>query len=283
MQLIQSPEEILAKVKELRREELSIGLVPTMGALHLGHKALCDQSLKDNDITITSVFVNPTQFNNPEDLARYPKTLEEDMQKLKAWGVNIVFAPSEKEIYPKPPTVRLNFGKLEEVLEGKYRADHFNGVGIIVMKLLNLVAPARAYFGLKDFQQLLIVKELVSNFSVPTEIIGVPTQRLSNGLAISSRNQNLTNEGLEIASNIYKGLNMARELILDKKGISETIRLTDQFYDSVEGLEIEYFEIVNSDTLLSEDIPEKGALLLSVAGYVENIRLIDNLYLQPDR
>lgn len=282
MQLIQTPEEILAIVKELKKKGLSIGLVPTMGALHLGHKALVDQSLKDNDITITSVFVNPTQFNNPEDLARYPKTLEEDTKKLTSWGVNFVFAPDEKNIYPKKPTVKLNFGRLEEVLEGKFRPGHFNGVGIIVMKLLNLVLPDRAYFGLKDFQQFLIVKELVTNFSVPSEIIGVPTQRHTSGLAISSRNQNLSARGLEIAANIYKGLEMARELILDKKGISETIRLTDQFYDTVEGLEIEYFEIVNSNTLLSEDLEQNGSLLLSVAGYVENIRLIDNLYLQPD-
>ena len=282
MQLIQTPEEILAIVKELKKKGLSIGLVPTMGALHLGHKALVDQSLKDNDITITSVFVNPTQFNNPEDLARYPKTLEEDTKKLTSWGVNFVFAPDEKNIYTKKPTVKLNFGRLEEVLEGKFRPGHFNGVGIIVMKLLNLVLPDRAYFGLKDFQQFLIVKELVTNFSVPSEIIGVPTQRHTSGLAISSRNQNLSTRGLEIAANIYKGLEMARELILDKKGISETIRLTDQFYDTVEGLEIEYFEIVNSNTLLSEDLEQNGSLLLSVAGYVENIRLIDNLYLQPD-
>ena len=282
MQLIQTPEEILAIVKELKKKGLAIGLVPTMGALHLGHKALVDQSLKDNDITITSVFVNPTQFNNPEDLARYPKTLEEDTKKLSDWGVDFVFAPDEKNIYPKKPTVKLNFGRLEEVLEGKFRPGHFNGVGIIVMKLLNLVLPDRAYFGLKDFQQFLIVKELVTNFSVPSEIIGVPTQRHISGLAISSRNQNLSAKGLEIAANIYKGLEMARELILDKKGISETIRLTDQFYDTVEGLEIEYFEIVNSNTLMSEDLENNGSLLLSVAGYVENIRLIDNLYLQPD-
>lgn len=282
MQLIQSPDQMLAEVKSLKRKGLSIGLVPTMGALHLGHKALVDQSLRDNEVTVTSVFVNPTQFNNPEDLARYPKTLEEDMKKLKDWGATIVFAPDENAIYPRKPTIRLNFGRLEEVLEGKFRPGHFNGVGIIVSKLLNLVLPDRAYFGLKDFQQFLIVKELVANFSVPAEIIGIPTQRHSSGLAISSRNQNLSDKGLEIAANIYKGLEMARELIQSKKGIRETIRLTDQFYDKVDGLEIEYFEIVSAETLLSEDIAQNGPLLLSVAGYVENIRLIDNLYLQPD-
>ncbi len=282
MQLIQSPDQMLAEVKSLKRKGLSIGLVPTMGALHLGHKALVDQSLQDNDVTITSVFVNPTQFNNPEDLARYPKTLAEDKKKLEEWGVSIVFAPDEKAIYPKNPTIKLNFGKLEEVLEGKFRPGHFNGVGIIVSKLLNIMLPERAYFGLKDFQQFLIVKELVANFSIPTEIIGIPTQRHTSGLAISSRNQNLSKQGLEIAANIYKGLEMARELILDNKGISETIQLTDQFYGKVEGLEIEYFEIVSAETLLNEDISKNGSLLLSVAGYVENIRLIDNLYLQPD-
>ncbi len=282
MQLIQSPDQMLAEVKSLKRKGLSIGLVPTMGALHLGHKALVDQSLQDNDVTITSVFVNPAQFNNPEDLARYPKTLAEDKKKLEEWGVSIVFAPDEKAIYPKNPTIKLNFGKLEEVLEGKFRPGHFNGVGIIVSKLLNIMLPERAYFGLKDFQQFLIVKELVANFSIPTEIIGIPTQRDTSGLAISSRNQNLSKQGLEIAANIYKGLEMARELILDNKGISETIQLTDQFYGKVEGLEIEYFEIVSAETLLNEDISKNGSLLLSVAGYVENIRLIDNLYLQPD-
>lgn len=282
MQLIQSPDQMLAEVKSLKRKGLSIGLVPTMGALHLGHKALVDQSLQDNDVTITSVFVNPTQFNNPEDLARYPKTLAEDKKKLEEWGVSIVFAPDEKGIYPKNPTIKLNFGKLEEVLEGRFRPGHFNGVGIIVSKLLNIMLPDRAYFGLKDFQQFLIVKELVANFSIPTEIIGIPTQRDTSGLAISSRNQNLSKQGLEIAANIYKGLEMARELILDNKGISETIQLTDQFYGKVEGLAIEYFEIVSAETLLNEDLPKNGSLLLSVAGYVENIRLIDNLYLQPD-
>jgi len=283
MQLIQSPDEILATIKALKNKGLSIGLVPTMGALHQGHKALADQSLQDNDITVTSIFVNPTQFNNAEDLAKYPKTLEQDMDRLNTWGVDIVFAPQEIDIYPKQPSIKLNFGKLEEVLEGKFRPGHFNGVGIVVMKLLNLVQPERAYFGLKDFQQFLIVKELVSNFSVPTEIIGIPTQRHSSGLAISSRNKNLSEKGLEIATNIYKGLELARELILDKKGISETIQLTDQFYDKVDGLEIEYFEIVDSETLTSDKISENGSLLLSVAGYVEEIRLIDNLYLQSDR
>ncbi|XOV92881.1 MAG: pantoate--beta-alanine ligase [Bacteroidota bacterium] len=282
MQLIQSPGEILAKMKALKRDALRVGLVPTMGALHEGHKALVDQSVKDNDITVTSIFVNPTQFNNPEDLARYPKTLEADLHKLKEWHCDIVFAPNDQDIYPKRPIIKLEFGKLSEVLEGEFRPGHFNGVGIIVMKLLNLVMPDKAYFGLKDFQQYLIVKELVANFSVPSEIVGIPIQRLKSGVAISSRNQNLSSEGLLVAANIYRGLEKARELILGNRSITDTINLTKDFYRSIAGLEIEYFEIVDPETLQKTDKWNHESILLSVAGYVEGVRLIDNLYLQPD-
>ncbi len=282
MQIIHPPHEILVKVRALRQEGLSVGLVPTMGALHEGHQALVERSTKENDITVTSIFVNPTQFNNPDDLAKYPKTLERDVEKLNQWGCDIVFAPHEKQIYPSAPSVGFDLGKLNEVLEGKYRPGHFNGVGIIVLKLFNMVMPDRAYFGLKDFQQYLIVKELVFNLSFPVEVIGIPTVRLESGLAVSSRNQNLTAQGLQTAANIYQGLVRAKALISENRGVDETIRLTRQFYDHVDGLDVEYLEIVNPDTLLPVETNDKKTLLICIAGYVESVRLIDNLYLQPD-
>ncbi len=282
MQIIKSNSQLLASIYELKRHGRSIGLVPTMGALHEGHKALVDQSVLNNDVTVVSIFVNPIQFNNPEDLAKYPKTLAGDLAYLKTWGTDLVFIPDEKEVYPKQPTIRLEFGRITELLEGKYRPGHFSGVGIVVMKFFNVVKPDKAYFGLKDFQQYLIIKQLVENFSLPIEIIGVPTQRLQSGVAISSRNSNLSEDGLQTAASIYSGLCKARELILDKKSISETIQVTQQYYNMVKDLEIEYFEIVDPETLITADLSKCKSVLLSVAGYIEKIRLIDNLYLQLD-
>lgn len=282
MQKIESVSELLTRINGLKLNGKSIGLVPTMGALHEGHKALVDQSVKDNDVTVVSIFVNPIQFNNREDLLKYPKTLEEDLAFLKSWGTTLVFVPDEADMYPKKPLIKLDFGKITEVLEGKFRPGHFTGVGIVVLKFFNLVKPDRAYFGLKDFQQYLVIKELVDTFSIPVKIVGVSTQRTDSGLAISSRNRNLSEKGLQIASNIFKGLNIAKELILDKMSINHTIQSTRQFYRQVEGLEIEYLEILDPDTLDTTENTRSQPLLLSVAGYVENIRLIDNLYLQPD-
>lgn len=282
MQKIESVSELLTRINGLKLNGKSIGLVPTMGALHEGHKALVDQSVKDNDVTVVTIFVNPIQFNNREDLLKYPKTLVEDLVLLKSWGTALVFVPDEADMYPKKPLIKLDFGKITEVLEGKFRPGHFTGVGIVVMKFFNLVKPDKAYFGLKDFQQYLIIKELADTFLIPVKIVGISTQRTASGLAISSRNRNLSEKGLQIASNIFKGLNMAKELILDKMSIDHTIQSTRQFYRQVEGLEIEYFEILDPDTLDTTENTRSQPLLLSVAGYVENIRLIDNLYLQPD-
>lgn len=282
MQIIHPPGEISALTKSLRKMGKTIGLVPTMGALHEGHQALVEQSKDENDVTIISLFVNPTQFDNPDDLARYPRTLENDVSKSAAWGCDIVFAPKEDHIYPSRPTISFDLGKLGELMEGKHRPGHFNGVGLIVLKLFNMVSPDKAYFGMKDYQQYLIIKELVSNLSFPVSIVGVPTVRTPSGLALSSRNRNLSDEGELVAANIYKGLKSAGELILGNRNIDETIKEALRFYSTVEGLTIEYFEIVDASTLAPVKTLSTQPLVICIAAHVENVRLIDNLYLQPD-
>ena len=274
--------ELLSKyISQLKSLNKTIGLVPTMGALHDGHLTLIEKSKEENDVTVVSIFVNPLQFNNEGDLSNYPRTMDSDAKALKKSGVDILFAPSESEMYTSQPSISIDFGKMANVLEGEFRPGHFAGVGVVVGKLLNISIPDRAYFGLKDLQQFLLVKKLTYDLSFPVNIVGVDTVRDENGLALSSRNARLTNEGLIIASNIHQGLKMVE----DKISKNESIRLIRasvmEFYESISGLDVEYFELVDVDTLKSVDsYSELNELAICVAGYVDGIRLIDNLYLR---
>ncbi|KAA0991254.1 pantoate--beta-alanine ligase [Dyadobacter aurulentus] len=277
--------EVFTSVASLRNfleqqtfQQRSIGLVPTMGALHDGHISLIQLCKRENDIAVCSIFVNPTQFNNPEDLQKYPRTLEADCAMLEAAGCDIVFAPSVEEMYPKQPVLKFNFGALETVMEGASRPGHFNGVGIVVSKLFNIVKPHRAYFGQKDLQQVAIVKKLVSDLSFGLELIIAPTIREEDGLAMSSRNRRLNVEEREIAPHLFQILESAKRKLLKGESVEEVIRQATAAFDSIEAFKLDYFEIADLNTLQPITTPgATGTNAICVAAFLGPVRLIDNI------
>ena len=279
MEVIKTVKEIRNKVDKLKSEGKKVGFVPTMGALHEGHLSLVRCSKKDNDITVVSIFVNPTQFNDPKDLEKYPRMLDKDMEKLEKEGVDILFAPDEKEMYPEPDTRQFDFGYLDKVLEGKYRPGHFNGVAQIVSKLFEAVPAQKAYFGLKDYQQYLIVRALVGKYmpGYDIEIIGCPIVREHDGLAMSSRNLLLSPSQRRSAAMISQMLFRAKEL----KEIMDVSELRQFVIDSLnldENLKVEYFEIVDADTLEAvESWNDAKNIIGLIAVYDGDVRLIDNI------
>jgi len=279
METIKTVKEIRNKVDKLKSEGKKVGFVPTMGALHEGHLSLVRCSKKDNDITVVSIFVNPTQFNDPKDLEKYPRMLDKDMEKLEKEGVDILFAPDEKEMYPEPDTRQFDFGYLDKVLEGKYRPGHFNGVAQIVSKLFEAVPAQKAYFGLKDYQQYLIVRALVEKYmpGYDIEIIGCPIVREHDGLAMSSRNLLLSPSQRRSAAMISQMLFRAKEL----KEIMDVSELRQFVIDSLnldENLKVEYFEIVDADTLEAvESWNDAKNIIGLIAVYDGDVRLIDNI------
>ena len=281
MRAISTPDEIAHLLKTVKKKDKAIGLVPTMGALHPGHFELIRRCQAENDVTVVSIFVNPIQFDKQEDLDNYPRNTEEDLAQLEVLGVNYVFTPEVTHLYPSKPQVTINFGSLGEVMEGAFRKGHFDGVGIVVGKLLNIIQPTSAYFGMKDLQQYLLVKQMCADLSFPTKIIGVETVREENGLAMSSRNKRLSSQGLVVASNLFKGLQIIGDEVKGEKTPQELIEQANDFYHAIEGLEIEYLQLFNGRTLTpAKSFDEINELAICVAGYVEGVRLIDNLYLR---
>ncbi|MEO9482326.1 MAG: pantoate--beta-alanine ligase [Ekhidna sp.] len=259
----------------------TIGFVPTMGALHDGHLALVRKSVVQNQITVVSIFVNPLQFNNAGDLEKYPRVIEQDVKLLDGEGVDVVFIPSEKEMYASKPIVSINFGSLTTRLEGEFRSGHFEGVGIVVSKLLHLVNPSRAYFGLKDLQQFILIQRMCSDLGFPCDIIGVETVREISGLALSSRNKRLTDAGKIDATIISEGLRRIKEGIEQGLELTSLLNEVKAFYNESERFKLEYLEAVNpSDLSKITSYDSIDELAVCVAGYVEGVRLIDNLYLQ---
>lgn len=258
----------------------SIGFVPTMGALHDGHLSLLQQSVKDNDVTVISIFVNPTQFNNPEDLEKYPRTLEADIAKIETVSsAIIVFAPSVKEMYEgNTQSAIFNFDGLENQMEGSHRPGHFDGVGTIVKKLFEYVQPDKAYFGEKDYQQLQIVKKLVEKYDIPVTIAGCPITREANGLAMSSRNQRLTAAERDKASLIYKTLTTVRERFATENIEAINTYVTNVFSGHPE-FELEYFEIADEETLVPAKVKENKQYRAFISVMLSNVRLIDNMSL----
>lgn len=255
-----------------------IGFVPTMGALHSGHIELVKRSVKENDFTVCSVFVNPTQFNNPEDLKKYPRTLEEDCKMLEDAGCDLVFAPSAEEMYPALPKMKLDFGDLETKLEGEFRPGHFNGVGIVVSKLFHIVKPTKAYFGQKDLQQCAVVNRMVKDLSFDLELIICDTVREESGLAMSSRNRRLSENGRAQAAFLYQSLKMGEKLLREGLPVSEVKKKISKEFSEKSYFTPEYYEIVDFETLNSIDSYEphkKTAIVLAV--FLEEVRLIDNL------
>jgi pantoate--beta-alanine ligase len=265
-------------LKSQQRLSKSIGFVPTMGALHAGHISLIERAKHENDLAVCSIFVNPTQFNNPEDLKKYPRTLERDCELLTPAGCDVVFAPSAEEMYPSLPQLRMDFGSLETVMEGKFRAGHFNGVGIVVSKLFNIVKPDKAYFGLKDLQQVAVIRQMVKDLSFDLEIIPCPTLRETDGLAMSSRNTRLSPEARALAPHIYQALSLAKDQLQAGHTAQDTQEAVNQYFAHILEFEMEYFEVADFDTLQPiEGKIEEGKTALCIAAFLGGVRLIDNI------
>ena len=258
-----------------------IGFVPTMGALHAGHLSLLAKSLENNALTVISIFVNPTQFNNPDDLAKYPRTIERDIEQIESLSKNIiVFAPSVEDIYAQQiVSETFLYDGLENQMEGKHRPGHFDGVGTIVKRLLEIVKPTNAYFGEKDFQQLQIVKKLVQKNNIPVQIIGCPIHREANGLALSSRNERLSPTERSEAALIFKTLKEAKERFGTKSAIKVTAFVENVFKNHAT-MRLEYFEIADENTLKTCTRKSKNKQYRAfIAIFVNNIRLIDTISL----
>ena len=272
---------LIAHLNSSQFIDSTIGFVPTMGALHDGHLALMERSIRENEHTVVSIFVNPTQFNNPEDLAKYPRTLEEDVRKITALNPEvIVYAPSVDDIYDgKPVSQSFDFDGLENQMEGKFRPGHFDGVGTIVKRLFEIVTPTHAYFGEKDFQQLQIVKKLVAKNQLPVTIIGCPIYREANQLAMSSRNERLSADERNQASIIYQTLLQAK-ILFQIENIASAIQLVQQTFENHPLFDLEYFVIADEETLLSSNTKEENKKYRAfIAVFVNNIRLIDTISL----
>lgn len=257
----------------------SIGFVPTMGALHEGHLSLIRSAKNATDIAVCSIFVNPTQFNNSHDLAVYPRTLEADCALLEQADCDVVFAPNAEEMYPQLPNMTFDFGDLERVMEGAFRPGHFNGVGIVVSKLFHLVQPDKAFFGQKDLQQCAIVNRLVKDLSFDLEFIVCLTQREADGLAMSSRNRNLSPEQRSLAPILYKALQKGKELLNKGQSSVQVKHTIEESIGHIQGIELEYFEIADKDNLnpIEQLVPNQTALC--IAAYLGKTRLIDNILL----
>lgn len=281
MHIFYGKASLIDYLKSIKTVHSTIGFVPTMGALHQGHLALMQKSLLENENTVVSIFVNPTQFNNPEDLAKYPRTLEEDVKKLTALHPNIIlYAPSVEDIYDgKPLSQSFDFDGLENQMEGKFRPGHFNGVGTIVKRLFEIVEPTNAYFGEKDFQQLQIVKKMVAKNHLQVNVIGCPIYRESNNLAMSSRNERLSTEERDEAAIIYKTLTAVKEKFATNStaAISEWVQKS---FKKNTRFALEYFVIADEATLLPCTRKNKNKKYRAfIAVLVNNIRLIDTISL----
>ena len=266
-----------AGLSVLKAQGKKVGLVPTMGALHAGHASLVKRSVNENDVTVVSVFVNPTQFNDKNDLVKYPRTLEADCKLLEDCGATLVFAPSVEEMYPEPDTRQFGYAPLDTVMEGAFRPGHFNGVCQIVSKLFDAVKPHRAYFGEKDFQQLAIIREMVRQMKFDLEIVGCPIVREEDGLALSSRNARLSSDERENALNISRTLFKSRTFAATHS-VSETQKMVEDAIAAAPGLRLEYFEIVDGNTLQKiGDWNETSYAVGCITVFCGEVRLIDNI------
>jgi len=279
MQIVSTKAALNAMLDEARAAGKSVGLVPTMGALHAGHASLVERSVNENGFTVVSDFVNPTQFNDKNDLKTYPRTLEADCELLESLGADVVFAPSVEEMYPDPDTRVFSYPPTDEVMEGAFRPGHFNGVCQIVSKLFYAVNPDRAYFGEKDYQQVAVIKAMVKDLDLKLEICPCPIVREKDGLALSSRNALLTEEERHIALNISKNLFASRDYMANHS-LEETKAFVINNINNVEGLEVQYYEIVDGDTLQSlAEWSDSESVVGCITVYCGQrpVRLIDNV------
>ena len=277
MIVISKVNELEKAVEAFRSEGKSIGLVPTMGALHEGHLSLVNRCRKENDVVVVSVFVNPTQFNNKEDLRTYPRTEEADKALLDAAGCDIVFMPTVEEVYPEPDTRVFDLGAVAEVMEGAMRPGHFNGVAQIVSKLLMMVKPDRAYFGEKDFQQIAVIRQMVKTEGFKLQIVPCPIVREADGLAKSSRNVRLSAEARAEAPKIYRTLCQSIDYAATHT-VAETQQMVIDTINAFPGMEVEYYQIVDGTSLMPVDSWDSSDYIVGcVTVYCGGVRLIDNI------
>ncbi len=277
MKLLKSADDLGSFVLQKRQKGLSVGFVPTMGALHQGHISLLEKSRADNDISICSIYVNPTQFNNPDDFKKYPKTIENDIDLLEKWGCDVLFLPETNEVYTKEFVInQYNLGYLESMLEGKYRPGHFQGVCQVVHRLLQIVKPDKLYLGRKDYQQCMVISKLIELKEINTEVVICPTLREADGLAMSSRNLRLNETQRSKAVQIFKTMQMIKNEIIPGHLSHLKQKAVDILSDA--GFRVDYVEIADAGSLepIIEWNGQQKAVIL-VAAYLDDIRLIDNL------
>jgi len=275
--------KVVKSIQELALHRIhlkgSVGFVPTMGALHQGHLSLVKKCKDENDVTVCSIFVNPIQFNNPQDFEKYPQTLEQDLDLLEKVNCDLVFVPTAKEMYPTLPKLQFDFGSLENVLEGAFRPGHFNGVGIVVSKLFHHVQPTVAYFGQKDLQQTLVIKRMVADLGFPIKIVIADICREQDGLAMSSRNVRLTPKMREIAPLLYKSISIFRERVQHGVSIQKSREEAVNFLQDKE-IRLEYLEIAETSSLSLINDTYQGEVAICIAAYLGEVRLIDNVVFQ---
>jgi pantoate--beta-alanine ligase len=277
MEVFHKAAQVTARILGLKESGKSIGFVPTMGALHEGHLSLIRNCRKQNDVVVASIFVNPTQFNDKNDLERYPRMPEKDLEMLGSAGCDMVFMPGEPEIYPEPDTRQFDFGGLDRIMEGEHRPGHFNGVAQVVTRLFDIVKPNRAYFGLKDFQQLAIIKKITGDLQYAVEIVPCPIIRECDGLAMSSRNMLLSREERSRALILSQSLFLAKKM-KDQQTPAEVKKFVIERINATPGVELEYFEIINGQDLRPADSwSSRDDVIGCVAARVGKIRLIDNI------
>jgi len=280
MQIYREIHPFKAFLVENRPWGRTVGLVPTMGALHDGHLALIRESKLNNDITICSIFVNPAQFNNPSDLQKYPRTLEKDIQLLESIHCDVLFCPEAAEMYNSIYLTHFDFGHLDKTMEGQFRPGHFSGVALIVSKLFHIVEPDVAYFGQKDWQQFAIIRQLVKDLSFNVTLKSVPIIRESDGLALSSRNARLSPDQRKQAIVLFNALKKACALLQSDKSISDVKGIIKQYVEKCQDIKLEYFEVADSENLtLLNNVEESVSPILCIAAFVGDIRLIDNMFL----
>jgi pantoate--beta-alanine ligase len=279
MEIFKEIAPLRAFLKAKKLQQYSIGLVPTMGALHRGHLSLIEASKAQNQVTVCSIFVNPTQFNNPSDLEKYPRTLDKDTLLLEKVECDVVFCPDSREMYQTQSILKLDFGSLDKVMEGRFRPGHFSGVGLVVSKLFNIVEPDHAYFGQKDWQQFAIIRQLTEELNFNITLHGVPTLREPDGLALSSRNLRLSETQRQQASVFYRALLAAREAFKSGKEAGFVKKLVQEIIEQQPGVVFEYFELADSKNLnLLENVKASDQPIMCIAGFVGEVRLIDNMF-----
>ena len=270
MRVVKTISELKSLISGYKQENKTVGLVPTMGALHAGHKSLVDRARKENDIVVVSVFVNPTQFNNKQDLATYPRTEERDCALLEAAGCDVVFMPAVEEVYPEPDNRQFDLGAVAEVMEGAHRPGHFNGVAQIVSKLFGFVEPDRAYFGEKDFQQIAVIRKMVQLEGFKLQIVACPIKREDDGLALSSRN-------VRLAPNIYRVLKESCNFAKSHT-VAETEKFVVDSLNALPQMEVEYYSIVDALTMQPvSDWADADSITGCITVYCGEVRLIDNI------